>query len=135
MKKFVLLIIFCCSFAHAKNFFKGTINVDNKFHATFELIDMDTLVLRPEGSQNSCEFVVKRSSLPHLVRGRNGVMFSNKKDACQFIMKKQHGDFWNKIVLIDFIYTYKGTALVGTATLKALHHSFNGIVSFKHSAK
>ena len=115
--------------------FSGVIVFD-KINAKFKLINLDEddyeLVITTPDTDSSCSFKVTRITAPQQMRGRNGVLFSNRDDGCLFNGKtKEETTFWNKIVLIDFNYRFSSTGkLEGKASLKGLESTSIGTLIF-----
>ena len=116
---------------------KGDIFVENSmFQASFELFKKAggeyTMVIRPKLSQSPCYFWVKKISAPQQLRGRSGIIHTNKPSNCIFSVREQESQsFWNSIILVDFEYSFSmENTLNGKATLSALEKTIQPVFLF-----
>ena len=126
MKFFLLTLITLTNFAIGDAIkFSGEIITEKlNYKARFELLKKDTkdyqLKITLPDTNSSCLFFVNRISAPQRTRGKDGVVFSNKEDLCQFKAKSEkETKFWNEIILLDMFYRFtKDYTLGGKVILK-----------------
>jgi hypothetical protein len=141
MKIFIVLFLTFFSmsliFGVEENDFKGMLTVDNlSYRASFELIKKRNgkhlLKIQPKSSKSFCYYKVKRITAPQQMKGRSGIVFSNKIKNCSYsIPIKKQSLFWNDLVLIDMNYTLNSDmSLEGKVKLSSKKRGFRGILEF-----
>ena len=138
---FLVVFLFLGSdYAFAKGrpiLFTGKIAlIDSELSARYWLLKGNDgkylLKIGPKSAQNSCLFNVKRISLPHGMSRIKGSVFSNRLPKCSFnISDTEKKIFWNKVILIDLVYSLTGEdEFGGQARINHLDSSYQAHLIF-----